>query len=281
MVELDKTGIHGDNCPCDGPMCVAQRADEALDRLAAVQVTELRNTETRCCLDCDYHDTGKQSADGDPEGYGDVLELNLIPETPTQRAHCHARNEQDRADDIRRRERVKVCGYRLFQSEPICGRLSGNHTMQWCTLHPFAPTVEIDKPNPLPRASSTFTLPQLRAAIFHVADTGDLCSNCPTPVIVPDEDVLEAVTEIMEMNGLSTGSNGSGWELKDLLEHAADTEAILRRLISRTTTGGEAADDDPATPHPWHFDPLDESEGETDRRTKFVDAVCVRLKGIN
>lgn len=48
---------------------------------------------------------------------------------------------------------------------------------------------------------------------------------------ITDEMVREAVSQIMEMNGLG---RDSGWELRDLLEHAADTEAVLRNLISGT-----------------------------------------------
>lgn len=45
---------------------------------------------------------------------------------------------------------------------------------------------------------------------------------------ISDEAILEAVVQIMEMNG---GGKGSGWDLRFTLEHARDTESILRTMI--------------------------------------------------
>lgn len=196
MSELDKTGIHGDSCPCDGPMCVAQRCDE-------------ERAKQTCCDDCDYHDSGKQSADGDPEGYGDVLDLQLpdeqfweqesqrttefLQETPTQRAHRHARNEEDYV--VNRRAERRAIENEIQQAaerERSDRQLEGVYGVRYAR-------------------PSTFTALQLRAAVYDVLDTGDLCPNCPTP-------------------------------------------------------------------HPWHFDPLDESEQETSRRVRFVDLVTAKLE---
>lgn len=45
---------------------------------------------------------------------------------------------------------------------------------------------------------------------------------------VSDEAILEAVVQIMELNGCG---RDSGWELRLTLERAQETEAILRAMI--------------------------------------------------
>lgn len=52
---------------------------------------------------------------------------------------------------------IKVCAYRDFPSDQICGRPSGNHYMQWCPLHPAAATVEIEPPTQPERALGEHT----------------------------------------------------------------------------------------------------------------------------
>lgn len=69
------------------------------------------------------------------------------------------------------------------------------------------------------------------------------CESGKQIVLATAEDILEAVSQIMEMNGLG---RDSGWELKDLLEQAADTEEVLRALLAGTiSTNGDETNDQP------------------------------------